>query len=193
MRVSLKIDWTESDLDIEKLAEAPKSFECPGTEQTDYFLKSAWDHQNQGIAVTYVLLLKGELIGYVTVTMDEIPLAKPERPEGIPFARLPAMKIAQLGVRSDLNGNGFGQYLVTYAITVALELKKQVGCRYVTLDAKGDLVEWYEEQGFVRNEKDQKERVAAIENMQGLKPAKKEARLAELSISMRFDLHCFDS
>jgi hypothetical protein len=78
-------------------------------------------------------------------------------------------------------------------MSVALELKQKVGCRYVTLDAKADLVEWYEEQGFVRNEKDQEERVAAIENTPGLKPAKREARLAELPISMRFDLHCFGS
>jgi predicted GNAT family N-acyltransferase len=189
----LKIEWTDNDVDIEKLAGPPTFFQCPGPEQTDYFLKSAWDHQNQGIAVTYVLLLKRDLIGYVTVTMDEIPLAKLERPEGIPFSRLPAMKIAQLGVHSDLNGNGFGQYLVTYAMSVALELKQKVGCRYVTLDAKADLVEWYEEQGFVRNEKDQEEKVAAIENTPGLKPAKREARLAELPISMRFDLHCFGS
>lgn len=188
----MKIEWTENDVDIEKLAgPPPTSFECPGNEQTEYFLKSAWDHQNQGIAVTYVLLYKGDLIGYVTVTMDEIPLAKLERPEGISFSRLPAMKIAQLGVHTKLNGSGFGPYLVTFAMSVAVELKQRVGCRYVTLDAKSDRVDWYEKQGFVRNEKDQEERVAAIENTPGLKPAKKEVRLAELPISMRFDLHCF--
>ncbi|MBU6455581.1 MAG: GNAT family N-acetyltransferase [Cyanobacteria bacterium REEB67] len=152
----MKTEWTEDDLEIEKLSAAPSDdFECPRQEQTEYFVKHAWaDHQQQSISVTYVLRFKGQLVGYVTLTMDEIPLAKLERPEGVAFSRLPAVKLAQMGVHKDFNGNGFGPELVTFAVLTALELREKIGCRYVTLDANGDLVEWYKKQGFVLNDKD---------------------------------------
>jgi GNAT superfamily N-acetyltransferase len=120
-------------------------------------------------------------------TEDEVEV------EGIGFSRLPAMKIAQLGIHKDYNGSGFGKYLITFAIAVALDLKQRVGCRYVTLDAKNDRVGWYEDQGFVVNEKDHKDRIQVIKENPQLKPEEKEARLIDLSISMRLDLHCLDS
>jgi hypothetical protein len=59
----LKVSWTEDDLEILKLAAPPPGdFECPRQEQTEYFLKYAWDNQQQSVSVTYVLLFKGTLV-----------------------------------------------------------------------------------------------------------------------------------
>jgi len=187
----LKTEWTDDDLEVEKLGSEPaKDFVCSRKEQTEYFVEHAWADQNVGLSVTYVLLFKGELAGYVTVAMDEIPLAKDERGEGVRFARVPAVKIAQMGVHEKYAGSGFGKYLVTYAITIATQLKETVGCRYVTLDAKTDLIEWYTRQGFVINEKDQEERVKEVEAMQ-MRQAQKDKRLETLPVSMRQDLYEF--
>jgi GNAT superfamily N-acetyltransferase len=187
VRISVE---NENDVEILKRAAPPLAdFECPRPEQTEYFVKHAWENQQQSVSVTYVLLSKGTLVGYVTLTMDEIPLAKPERPEGIVFSRLPALKLAQMGVHKDFNGNGFGHELVTYAILAALELKERVGCRYVTLDAKGELVEWYRKQGFVLNEKDNEDKLAQLKATP-MSTAKLERRIEELTVSMRLDLHC---
>lgn len=187
----MKTEWTDDDIEVEKLASGPpKNFVCARKEQTEYFIDHAWADQNVGLSVTYSLLFKGDVAGYVTVTMDEIPLNKNERAEGVRFSRVPAMKIAQMGVHEKYAGSGFGKYLVTYAITIATQLKEKVGCRYVTLDAKTGLVEWYAGQGFVVNEKDQEERVKAIEALE-MRPAQKEKRLESLPISMRQDLFEF--
>jgi GNAT superfamily N-acetyltransferase len=187
----LKIEWAEEDLEIEKLAVAPSDdFACPRHEQTEYFVKHAWADQQQSVSVTYVLRFKGQLVGYVTLTMDEIPLAKLERPEGVGFSRLPAVKLAQMGVHKDFNGSGFGQELVTFAVLTALELREKVGCRYVTLDAKGDLVDWYKKQGFVLNDKDNEDRLSQLKA--SASGARLERRIEEFTISMRLDLNCLD-
>ncbi|MGH2509528.1 MAG: hypothetical protein ACRDHZ_19290, partial [Ktedonobacteraceae bacterium] len=125
--------------------------------------------------------------GYVSLTMDEIPLAKLERPENVPFSRLPALKIAQMGIHVEYAGNKLGQELVTFAILIASHVKQEVGCRYVTLDAKTDLVKWYLGQGFELNEKDNEERAAQLAATK-MSDAKRQKREAELPVSMRFDL-----
>lgn len=187
----MKIEWTDDDIEIQKLAGSPPAdFACPRQEQTDYFVKQAWAHQQQGIAVTYVLLHKNLIVGYVTLTMDEIPLAKTERPEGIGFSRLPALKLAQMGVHKDYNRNGFGHMLVTFAVLTAQQIRDKVGCRYVTLDAKTDVVDFYRRQGFVLNEKDNEEKLAQLKS--SVSGARLEQRLEELTMSMRLDLQCLD-
>lgn len=56
----------------------------------------------------------------------------------------------------------------------------RLGYRYVTVDAKPDLVAWYEGQGFVRNPAHQEERIQkAVTN-------RRDPDL--IPVSMRFDL-----
>ncbi len=186
----MKVSWTEDD--VPHLSEPRLRLDISNARARNkpkYFVKYAWDNQQQSVSVNYVLLFKGTLVGYVTLTMDEIPLAKPERPGGIVFSRLPALKLAQMGVHKDFNGNGFGRELVTYAILMALELEEKVGCRYVTLDAKGDLVDWYRKQGFMLNEKDNEEKLAQLKATP-MSAARLERLIEELTVSMRLDLHC---
>lgn len=90
--------------------------------------------------------------------MDEIPLAWRELPKDIKFTRLPATKLAQTGVHKDFAKQGLGQLLVSFAIYKAKELSNEIGCRFVTLDAKTDIVKWYEDQGFIANRKDNADR-----------------------------------
>jgi hypothetical protein len=54
------------------------------------------------------------------------------------------------------------------------------GCRYITVDAQPDLVEWYANQGFKRNELRQSQRIAEAVRY-GRDPSR-------IPVSMRFDL-----
>lgn len=188
-----KATWDASDIEMEKLGQRPlASFDCGRAEQNQYFQKYAEHDQKHGVSVTYLLLIKGKQAGFVTITMDEIQLAwKKEIPGGVRFSRLPAVKLAQMGVDKNYAGQGLGQVLVTFAIRKAKELSSEVGCRFVTLDAKADLVQWYAYQGFRENEKDNVDRLAEAEEREKAKAKaeNREPREIVLPVSMRIDLH----
>ena len=63
-------------------------------------------------------------------------------------------------------------------IALAIELSQRAGCRYVTLDAKPHLVDWYRSLGFEINQLKQKQRLEASGTRNP----------DEIPVSMRFDL-----
>lgn len=190
---SAKATWGLEDIDLDKLEQRPRNdFDCQRPEQNEYFLKHATKDQQLSVSVTYLLLYRGEQVGFVTITMDEIPLKwKEEIPKGVRFSRLPAVKLAQMGVHKSFGGQGFGKFLVSSVIDKARNLSNEVGCRFVTLDSKTDLVGWYGEQGFKPNEKDNEERQREAEMREKERADKegREPRQIVLPVSMRFDLH----
>lgn len=175
------VGWDDEDLNIILLdGEPPAGFDCGREAQNAYLYECAWRDFQQDLSKTHLFFIKGIFAGYVTLTMDALPLSSSEKDKGVRYPKLGALKLAQMGVDRRFQGQGFGRFLVGYAIQYARDAGIGVGCRYVTLDAQPDLVEWYQRQGFVRNKLDQKERIArAIQG--GRDPA-------ALTISMRYDL-----
>lgn len=60
-----------------------------------------------------------------------------------------ALLLAQMGVRADLQGKGFGKHTVLEALRVAAELHEQAAFRVVIVDAESDdLIPFYAQFGF---------------------------------------------
>lgn len=156
----------------------PSGFDCGRDAQTRFLYERAWHDQRQRVSTTYLYYLTGLLAAYTTVCMDSIPLDRRERPSTIRYGEVGALKLAQLGVDHSFQGHGYGAMAVATMIALAIELSRYAGCRYVTLDAKPDLVEWYRGLGFEVNRLKQKQRIAAAA---GRNPD-------EIPVSMRFDL-----
>lgn len=156
-------------------------FKCSREEQNVFLYERAYDEQVDGFSVTYLAFYKGIHAGFLTVAMDAIALQTKEKPRSdVKLVRLPAMKIVQLAVSESLEGQGLGKALVALGVGIALEVRRQVGCRYVTVDAKPDLVEWYADQEFKRNKIDRKEKEERARE-HGLD-------IDEMPVSMRMDL-----
>jgi GNAT superfamily N-acetyltransferase len=167
------------DLLVGKLEGAPPpGFDCGRDTQTRFLYEYAWHDQRQRVSTTYLYQTAGTLAAYITVCMDAVPLGRRERPAAIRFQDIPALKLAQLGVHLSLQGRGYGAMAVAGVIAMAIALSRYAGCRYVILDAKPDLVEWYRGLGFEVNTLKQKQRIAAAA---GRNPD-------EIPVSMRFDL-----
>ncbi len=116
-------------------------------------------------------------MAYTAVCMDAVVLGTREKPAALRYRNIGALKLAQLGVHHAFQGRGIGAVAVGDVIALALELSQQTGCRYVTVDAKPELVGWYQELGFKINKVMQKQRIAATTR----KPE-------EIPVSMRLDL-----
>lgn len=121
------------------------------------------------------------LAGYVTLVMSEIELSGSERPASVPFARIGALKVAQMAVETQFQRQGLGKLLLDFAVLRAQYLAAgHVGCRYVILDAKPSKVHFYSAYGFVQSERAQTEKRAR---------AKKARRDPDLeSVVMLFDV-----
>ncbi|HEX6370629.1 MAG TPA: GNAT family N-acetyltransferase [Longimicrobium sp.] len=166
-------------LSVRKLEDVPPSgFDCGRESQTRFLYDYAWHDQRQRVSTTYLYHVAELLAAYATVCMDAIPLGRRERPSAIRYQEIAALKLAQLGVDRLFQGRGYGSFAVASVIALAIELSQRAGCRYVTLDAKPNLVEWYQSLGFEINQLKQKQRIAAAADRNP----------DEIPVSMRFDL-----
>ncbi|HEU0054200.1 MAG TPA: GNAT family N-acetyltransferase, partial [Longimicrobium sp.] len=137
----------------------PEGFDCGRDEQTRFFYEHAWRDQLGFLSTTYVFFAGRALAAYATVFMDGLPLKRSERGE-IRFSNVSALKLGQLGVSLDFQGQGIGTEVLGFLVFLAHDVGQRVACRYLTLDAQPDLVTWYAERGFMHNEARQEERVA---------------------------------
>lgn len=157
----------------------PPGFDCARDAQNRFLYGSAWTDQQEMLSITYLYYVQNIPAAYCTVLMSSIILGTREKPRSIPYKQIAALKVAQLGVDRRFQGGGLGRRVVGDMVGLAREEAADVGCRYVVLDAKPDLVSWYERQGFRINRRMQKDRVEAAAGT---------GQPQELAVSMRFDL-----
>lgn len=162
-------------------AAPPPDFRCSRNEQNEFLHERAWDEQQLGLSVTYLALLNGIVVGYLTVSMDALPLQTSEKPAShLRIVRFPAIKLAQLATRNGWENRGIGRHLIALAAGMGLELRGKLGCRYLTLDAKRDRLDWYKRQEFKVNKIARREQEARAKQ-RGIS-------LDDLPVSMRLDL-----
>lgn len=159
----------------------PLDFDCDRDEQNEFLHARAIEDQTRMLSVTYLAHASGIVVGFMTLAMDAIALQTKEKPDSnIPYKRFSAVKIAQLATDRRWQGRGIGKSMVAFAAHTALRLQNQVGCRYLTVDAKPDVVDWYGAQEFKINKIAKKERLE-LAQMRNVDPD-------SLPISMRQDL-----
>lgn len=162
----------------------PYDFRCRRDEQNAFLHARAWPEQQDGFSVTYLAHLHGVAVGFMTVAMDSIPLQTREKPRSdIKFVEFPAVKIVQLAVHERWEGRGIGRAIVALGAALALRLSHQIGCRYLTVDAKPDVVDWYRSQEFKVNNEVRKERERRAQA--------RNTSVDQLPVSMRLDLFSF--
>ena len=130
---------------------APRGFDCGRAEQNEFIHDLACTYHEIGAAFTYLACYGGECVGFITLTLDSIELYMNERPKEVQIPRLPALKIAQLGVDLGSRGRGVAKELVAFALFLARQVRGQISCVYLSVDAKPDVVGFYEKLGFKRN------------------------------------------
>lgn len=137
-----------------------KEFCCSVTDIDEFIHNEALDFQNERLGVTYLLLTKNRLIGFVTLSMADLRKEKMEEEERLRIGKenYPALQISQLAVEEKLKKQGIGTYLCDFCLAKAYEFSEKVGCRFLVLNAKREAIEFYEKYGFKLIPKQEKRR-----------------------------------
>lgn len=127
------------------------SFHCGNIELDRFFQQYAGQNQfRHHIGTTYVAVLDQQITGFVTVSMSELCAEDITRAlrKRLPAYPLPVLRIARLGVDLNFQKQGIGKLLLKAMLELALNLRDQVGCTGVVVDAKPDGVDFYKQLGF---------------------------------------------
>ncbi len=160
MKGGEKPAFDEGKVSVEKLKPIHRveSFECEDPDIQAFLIEDAMKYQDQGIALTKLLFYDERLVGYYSLANDSIKLRGsewkklPDLPDGLhPPPEWPALKFARMGTQREYQSRGFGSLMVNLARGLAVDISKDAGCRFLTVDAYPKKETWYGNRGFVRN------------------------------------------
>lgn len=147
-----------SELDIVKLSSGfdLSAFDCGDPDLNSFLKDDALLYQKGSLAVIYLCLYKNHIVGYFSLSSDAIRLDFEEK-ESMPepkrrLGEYPAVKIGRLAVHKDFRKHGIGTFLIKAVIgKISDEIVKEIGCRFITVDAYDQAIDFYKKLDFVQN------------------------------------------
>lgn len=128
-------------------------FSCGESELDRFFEHYAGQNQFKlHLAITYVAVVEGRILGFATVTaasIERTSVPGPRLRARLPAYPLPVLRLARLGVDVNAQGHGIGNLLRRHVLRLALDQRDRVGCVGMVADAKPGAVAFYESLGFV--------------------------------------------
>ncbi len=125
----------------------------------DFLTNDAKAFQVQRLATTYVIEDEIDTVAFFSILNDKISvddflgdntsrnrlnrrLPNPKR-----FRSYPAAKLARLGVSNSYKGGGFGTLIIDFLKKLLTD--SPTACRFLTVDAYGQALPFYERNGFL--------------------------------------------
>jgi len=138
---------------IMKLSKADdlRAFDCGNVDFNDFIINDALRDQAVGNSVTYLGLIKGRPVAYISLVSGAFQTKSIERAHigDYHYRQVPAIKIARLATDIHFQYQGCGSTLLEYSIAVARKIKEFVGCRLIVTDALSERIRWYCARGFL--------------------------------------------
>ena len=109
-------------------------------------------YQQSNLSTVRLIKADGKIVGYFTVSMNAIELAKLGKDEKVKNTtpkKYPAMLIGRMGVDKKYRNKGIGRDVCMFCRGLAIETGKRVACRYVVLQTTQERVNFYKKCGFI--------------------------------------------
>ena len=102
-----------------------ENFDCGNSLLNNFLKKYAYQNQNRYlIGVTYVIHIKSQIIGYITLSASSIKKVNIQANK--PYENIPVLRIARLAVDKSYQKKGIGKRLLKFAINKAIELQRKL-------------------------------------------------------------------
>lgn len=158
--------------EVRKLSadEQVNSFNCGDADLNDFLINEAAPYRQALLAVTYVLEEKStkQVAAFFSLANDRVSLSDFEnktefnrfrKTRFVNEKRLksyPAAKLCRLGVDESMKGQSIGTLLLRF-IKSYFVVDNKTGCRFLTVDAYANAVPFYQKNGFVPLNEDDKD------------------------------------
>lgn len=110
---SIEFDWGDDDLN-------------------EFLLEDSFGNLDNSLSKIYLCLYENKVIGFFSLSADSIKIN--EKLE-ITYPMYPAIKIGRLAVHKDFQNMHVGSLLLDWIVGFCLELRKDIGIRFVSIDA----------------------------------------------------------
>jgi GNAT superfamily N-acetyltransferase len=141
-----------------------KPFNCGDTDLDSFLYDDALNYYNDFLGVTYLIEYNKKTAAYFCLFTDKIvfDFAGKDDPKRkwwqifnkknkIHFKKhrknYPALKIGRLAVNTEFKGCGLGSYILKAVISMMVATR-DIGCRFITVDAYRDALAFYVKNGF---------------------------------------------
>jgi hypothetical protein len=144
------IEFKKLDIEILRESDNFDGFICGNKEIDEFIHDEAWDFQTERLGVSYVFRFDAEIVGFVTLSMADLRKEKMEDEDKLQIGKenYPALQISQLAVCKKLTRKKIGTFLCDFSLAKAYEFSEKVGCRFLVLNAKREVMGFYIKYGF---------------------------------------------
>ncbi|WP_353243091.1 GNAT family N-acetyltransferase [Providencia sp.] len=149
------------DLKLEMFSEEKEydlsSFDCGENSLNDFLSEHLKRQHNAKVLRGYVLVTKENkqrVLGYYTLSgssFEKILLPSKTQQKRVPYKNAPSVTLGRLAIDISIQGQGWGDLLVTHALKVVYQASKAVGIHGMFVDALNDKAKaFYHGMGFIQ-------------------------------------------
>lgn len=125
-------------------------FCCGNNDIDDFIHEEALIFQNERLGVTYIFRHEAKIIAFITLSMANLRKKGMRSEDKLEVGRehYPALQIGQLAVCNDYQNSKIGTFLCDFCFDRALKFSERIGCRFLILNAREEVIGFYEKYGF---------------------------------------------
>lgn len=130
-----------------------KSFDCGINELNEFLSRYALKNDTLGIGKTFIAFDdKDKIVGYFTLSAAQVAFENIDEKyqTKLPKYPIPALRIARLLVSKELQGKGFGKWLLAEVFKKVIAVSEIIGIKFILVDAKESSKTFYEHYGFIK-------------------------------------------
>lgn len=107
-------------------------FDCGDDDLNEFLLKDSFSNIENSLSKIYLCLYNCIVIGFFSLSADSIKINKALE---INYPMYPSIKIGRLAIHKDYQRMHIGSILIDWIVGFCLELRKDIGIRFISIDA----------------------------------------------------------
>lgn len=123
-----KLEIIKANKDILRSIE----FDCGDDDLNEFLLKDSLINIDNSLSKIYLCLYENNVVAFLSLSADSIKINEKLEVE---YRTYPAIKIGRLAVHKDFQRMHIGSILIDWVVGFCLELRKDIGIRFISVDA----------------------------------------------------------